>query len=65
MPIITIESGKLEQDIKTELIRQLTETAVKVTGIRPGAFTILIHENEHDNIGIGGQLFSEYLAGKD
>jgi len=65
MPVIIFEGNKLDLDKKKELIRELTQTAAKVTGIGAPAFTIYIHENENDNIGVGGQLLTEYLARND
>ena len=63
MPVIIFEAGnKLDLEKKRELIRELTNAAVKVTGIGAPAFTIYIHENEHDNIGVGGKLLTEILA---
>jgi 4-oxalocrotonate tautomerase len=62
MPLIIFEGGPMELDKKKELIRELTDAAVKVTGIGAPAFTIYIHENEHDNIGVGGELLTEVLA---
>ena len=65
MPVITFEGTKMEMDKKKELIRELTEASVKVTGIGAPAFTIYIHENEHDNIGVGGELLTDILARRD
>jgi 4-oxalocrotonate tautomerase len=63
MPVIIFEGGgKMDKDKKGELIRELTDAAVRVTGIGAPAFTIYIHENEHDNIGVGGELLTEILA---
>ena len=61
MPVIIFEGSRLDPDKKSELIRELTDTAVRVTGIGAPAFTIYIHENEHDNIGVGGELLTEIL----
>jgi len=61
MPVIIFEGSRLDLDKKRELIRELTDTAVRVTGIGAHAFTIYIHENEHDNIGVGGELLTEIL----
>jgi 4-oxalocrotonate tautomerase len=61
MPVIIFEGSRLDLDKKRELIRELTDTAVRVTGIGAPAFTIYIHENEHDNIGVGGELLTEIL----
>jgi len=62
MPIITFEGGKMDREKKKTLIEGLTETAARVTGIRPQAFTICIHENGPDNIGVGGELLTDLLA---
>jgi len=62
MPVIIFEGGgKMDKDKKGELIRELTDAAVRVTGIGAPAFTIYIHENEHDNIGVGGELLTDIL----
>ncbi len=65
MPIIIFEGTKMGLDKKKELIRELTDTAVRVTGIGAPAFTIYIHENEQDNIGVGGELLTEILSRND
>ena len=65
MPLIIFEGGKLDKDKKKVLVRELTETAAKVTGIGAHSFTIYVHENEHDNIGVGGQLLTEFLDERD
>ncbi|MCJ7501179.1 tautomerase family protein [bacterium] len=63
MPVIIFEAGnKMTLEKKRELIRELTDAAVRVTGLGAPAFTIYIHENEHDNIGVGGELLTEILA---
>ena len=63
MPVIIFEAGNMMAlEKKRELIRELTDAAVKVTGIGAPAFAIYIHENEHDNIGVGGELLTEILA---
>jgi 4-oxalocrotonate tautomerase len=61
MPVITFDGGKLSKDQKTELVREFTEISHKVTGIRKEAFVIIIHENDMENIGSGGELLSEKL----
>ena len=65
MPLIIFEGGPMDLDRKKELIRELTDAAVRVTGIGAPAFTIYIHENEHNNIGVGGRLLTEHLADRD
>lgn len=62
MPLIIYEAGKMDAEKKKELIQGLTETASRVTGIRPQAFTICIHENDYDNFGVGGEVLTDMLA---
>jgi len=59
MPVITFESGKLTKEQKAQLVQDFTEVAHKVTGIRKEAFVVLIHENERENIGVGGVLLAD------
>ncbi len=61
MPVITFDGGKLNRDQKAELVRQFTEAAHSVTGIRKEAFVILIRENDMENIGSGGELLADKL----
>ena len=65
MPLIVFEGGRMDPDKKKELIQGLTEIAAKVTGIRPQAFITYIHENDYDNIGVGGEVLTEVLARED
>jgi len=66
MPVIIFEGGgKMTPDKKKELVLRLTETAAEVTEIAAPAFIIYIHENEYDNIGVGGKLLTEVLAERD
>lgn len=62
MPLIIFEGGKMPSDKKEELVRELTDASVKVTGIDASSFVIYIHENEFDNIGIGGEPLSRVLG---
>jgi len=63
MPLIVFEvGGELTPEKKRELVQRLTETSAEVTGIPEQAFVIYIHENEHDNIGVGGKLLTEIIA---
>lgn len=59
MPVITLEAAALTKDQKRELVRSLTETASRITGIPERAFIVTIHENAGDNIGVGGELLSD------
>jgi 4-oxalocrotonate tautomerase len=57
MPNITFEGPKIEDlDKKRELIRSVTDAAVKAYGLPKQAMVILIKENNPENVGIGGEL---------
>lgn len=59
MPILTLETGFLNKDQKEELIRELTETAARITGITEKSFIVLLKELDDDNVGVGGQVLTE------
>lgn len=59
MPQIMFEGPRLERTQKADLVREFTEVAHRVTGIRKEAFVVFIKENEPDNIGVGGVLLSD------
>ncbi|MDK2799029.1 MAG: 4-oxalocrotonate tautomerase [Clostridiales bacterium] len=59
MPIIQIEGPVLSKEKKAELASKLTKTAQEVLNIPEQAFTVLIKENNMDNVAVGGQLLSE------
>ena len=57
MPNITFDGPKIE-DIgkKRELIKTVTDAAVKAYGLTEQASVIVIKENSHENVGSGGEL---------
>lgn len=60
MPVITIDGpANLSKETKAKLIVNLTNTASEVLNIPKQAFTIIIRENNADNIGTGGVQLSE------
>jgi 4-oxalocrotonate tautomerase len=59
MPYIQIDVGSMSKEKKAELIKGLTETASSILKIPEQAFTVIIRENNPDNIGIGGKPLSE------
>lgn len=59
MPLIVYEAGQMNQELKTELIQQLTATAAKVTGIPTQMFFVSIHELPDDDIAVGGVTVTE------
>lgn len=61
MPLITVECSPLPKETKAKLIAELTATASAILNISTQAFTIVIHENNPDNIGVGGRPLTEIL----
>jgi len=59
MPVITVELGKISNEQKSQLVKEFTETTVKVTKAAQQGVYVFIKENEIENIGIGGQLLSD------
>ncbi len=59
--MMTFEGPVMDVEKKRSLVKALAEAASVVTGIRKDAFTIVIHENPHENIGVGGELLPDRL----
>ncbi len=59
MPLITIESGKLTKEQKSELINRITRTASEIMNVPEEFFFISINELSDENIGIGGKTIDE------
>jgi 4-oxalocrotonate tautomerase len=59
MPLITFEAGKLSDEIKLELIQQLTNISSEITGIPKESFFISIREMPDENVAIGGITVKE------
>jgi len=57
MPVILLKQKKgLSRDQKRTIVQEFTATLVKVTGVDKDLVTILIEENELEDIGKGGKL---------
>ena len=57
MPIITIEGPPIAADKKRRLVKGFTEAAVAAyEDIAADAFIVIIHENQLENVGVGGEL---------
>ena len=54
MPVITVEAGKLNNEQKRELVTPLTNEAARIMETSEQLFTVLIKENNLENIGFGG-----------
>jgi len=59
LPVISLEIGKLTTNQKKEIIKKITATTAEITKIPEDAFTVLIHELDDENIGIGGRNIRE------
>lgn len=55
MPYIKIESGKLTDEQKSTLIKQLTEISSEIMNVPQEFFTVTITELPDKNFGIGGK----------
>ncbi|MEK6790336.1 MAG: 4-oxalocrotonate tautomerase DmpI [Deltaproteobacteria bacterium] len=55
MPVIRVDIGKqFNAEQKRQLIEKLTQVSVEVTRIPQNAFTVIIHEHDDANYGVGG-----------
>ena len=54
MPIIEFTAGKLTREVKDQLIAQLTDISVEVTGIPRHLFFVTINEKPDEDIAVGG-----------
>jgi 4-oxalocrotonate tautomerase len=64
MPMIVFEGSAMDAEKKAELVRCLTDEASRITGIDKQAFVVFIHENPMENIGTGGAMLADVLAGR-
>lgn len=65
MPFITIDGpNNLSKETKLKLIEELTNTASSILNIPKQAFSVIIKENNPDNIGVGGVQLSEMHKNK-
>ena len=59
MPVITVEASRFTLEQKRELAKALTKTAADIMHIPEQAYTVLIKDNDRDNISVGGVLLSD------
>lgn len=59
MPYIHFDGNKMSAEKKAELIEKFTAVAQEVTGLPAQAFTVIIRENDPDNVGVGGKPLSQ------
>ncbi|ACS90780.1 4-oxalocrotonate tautomerase DmpI [Thermococcus sibiricus] len=60
MPTIIIEGLKADVETKRELVKKITEVVREVYKIHH--VTVIIHENELENVGVDGELLSDAIA---
>lgn len=65
MPTITVEGPPIEEiERKRELVKDITEAAVKTFGLSKEVIVVVIKENTPDNVSVGGQLIIDRLQQK-
>jgi len=64
MPLIIFEGPKMDKDTKRQLVRSFAAAASSATGLPRDIITTVIHENDKENIGAGGELLIDRQAGK-
>lgn len=55
LPVISLQMGKLTKKQKEELIKKFTATTSEITKVPEQAVTVLIHELDDENVGVGGK----------
>ncbi|AQS58039.1 4-oxalocrotonate tautomerase DmpI [Desulforamulus ferrireducens] len=59
MPVITVDGGKLTKEQKYDIIKTLTKDLSEITKIPAQFISIIIRENEDDNMGVAGESVTE------
>jgi 4-oxalocrotonate tautomerase len=59
MPVVIVESNKINTEKKRELVKSMTEITAKIYELPKDTVTVLIKELERENIGVGGKLLNE------
>lgn len=64
MPVITMTmgTGQLNPEQKKQIVEDFTKRAAEIMKLPSQSFTILIHELNHDAIGVGGMTLKEKYA---
>lgn len=62
MPYISVESGRLSDEQKEELIKKLTEVASEIMKVPQEFFVTTIKELPDKNFGIGGRTIDKVKA---
>ena len=57
MPNITLEGPRIENlDTKRELVKTVTDAAVKAFSLPEKTIVVVIKDNPPENVGVGGKL---------
>ena len=57
MPNVTIDGPKIEDvEIKRVLVKEITDALERAYKIPREAYVVVIKENPHENVGVGGKL---------
>ncbi len=59
MPVVTIEAGQLTNEQKRELVITLTREGARIMKAPEQSITVLIKENNKENIGFAGVWFGD------
>jgi 4-oxalocrotonate tautomerase len=59
MPTFFFYGPELEVEKKRELIKSVTETASRLTGIDKSAFVVYLRPSSPENVGVGGELLRD------
>jgi len=62
MPIISWEGGKLSKEQKKDLIQKFTEVAVEITKVPARFYSVVIREQQDENLGFAGETVEEIKA---
>jgi len=65
MPTITVEGPPIEEiERKRQLVKDITEAALKTFGLPKEVIVVVIKENTPDNVSVGGRLIIDRLQKK-
>ncbi|NNJ99676.1 MAG: 4-oxalocrotonate tautomerase [Desulfatitalea sp.] len=62
MPVITVAIHPIDHDQKARLIKEITETAVKITKVSADKYVVFIDEYKDESIGLAGKTRAEIIA---
>jgi 4-oxalocrotonate tautomerase len=65
MPLITVEAGKLADDVRIELMKKLSEVSSEITGIPEDSFWVFVKELDADSTMIGGKTLAEVVKERE